>query len=49
MQKVRGWAKFVSAQLHYSLIDRDIEHDLAPFLRAGGLGMLVWSPLGVGS
>ncbi|MEQ1808300.1 MAG: aldo/keto reductase [Terricaulis sp.] len=48
MQKERGWAKFVSGQLHYSLLNREVEHDLAPFLRYGGLGMLVWSPLGGG-
>jgi aryl-alcohol dehydrogenase-like predicted oxidoreductase len=48
MQKERGWAKFVSGQLHYSLLNREVEHDLAPFLTHGGLGMLVWSPLGGG-
>ena len=48
MQKERGWAKFASGQLHYSLLNREVEHDLAPFLRASGLGMLVWSPLGGG-
>jgi aryl-alcohol dehydrogenase-like predicted oxidoreductase len=48
MQKDRGWARFVSGQLHYSLLNRDVEQDLAPFLRACGLGMLVWSPLGGG-
>jgi aryl-alcohol dehydrogenase-like predicted oxidoreductase len=48
MQKERGWARFVSGQLHYSLLNREVEHDLAPFLRFGGLGMLVWSPLGGG-
>jgi aryl-alcohol dehydrogenase-like predicted oxidoreductase len=48
MQKERGWSKFVSGQLHYSLLNREVEHDLAPFLQYGGLGMLVWSPLGGG-
>ena len=48
MQKERGWSRFVSGQLHYSLINREVEHDLAPFLDYGGLGMLVWSPLGGG-
>ncbi len=48
MQKERGWAKFASGQLHYSLLNREVEHDLAPFLQHGGLGMLVWSPLGGG-
>lgn len=48
MQRERGWAKFVSGQLHYSLLNREVEHDLAPFLTHGGLGMLVWSPLGGG-
>jgi aryl-alcohol dehydrogenase-like predicted oxidoreductase len=48
MQKERGWSKFVSGQLHYSLLNREVEHDLAPFLDCGGLSMLVWSPLGGG-
>ncbi|MGD9980113.1 MAG: aldo/keto reductase [Hyphomonadaceae bacterium] len=48
MQSERGWARFASGQLHYSLINRDVEHELEPFLRYSGLGMLVWSPLGGG-
>ncbi|HVY85901.1 MAG TPA: aldo/keto reductase [Caulobacterales bacterium] len=48
MQKERGWGQFVSGQLHYSLINREVEHELAPFLRSCGMGMLVWSPLGGG-
>jgi aryl-alcohol dehydrogenase-like predicted oxidoreductase len=48
MQNERGWARFISGQLHYSLINREVEHELEPFLRYSGLGMLVWSPLGGG-
>ncbi|NWG52188.1 MAG: aldo/keto reductase [Hydrogenophilaceae bacterium] len=48
MQKERAWARFASGQYHYSLLNREVEHDIAPLLRHAGLGMLVWSPLGGG-
>jgi aryl-alcohol dehydrogenase-like predicted oxidoreductase len=48
MQKARGWAQFTSGQLYYSLLGRDVEHDIAPFVRYAGLGMTVWSPLAGG-
>jgi aryl-alcohol dehydrogenase-like predicted oxidoreductase len=47
-QKERGWARFTSGQMYYSLLTRDLEHEFVPFLRATGTGMTVWSPLAGG-
>ncbi len=35
-------------QAHYSLLTRDIEHELVPLCLDQGLGILVWSPLSGG-
>jgi aryl-alcohol dehydrogenase-like predicted oxidoreductase len=48
MQKARGWARFTSGQMYYSLVGRDAEHDVVPFLKHSGLTMNVWSPLAGG-
>ena len=48
IQRERGWARFVSAQMYYSLVGRDLEHEIVPFLRDAGVGLLVWSPLASG-
>ncbi len=48
MQRAHGWAPFTHGQLSYSLIERDIEHDLLPMMRNYGLGLTVWSPLSSG-
>jgi aryl-alcohol dehydrogenase-like predicted oxidoreductase len=41
-------ARFVSAQLYYSIAGRDIERELVPFAQAEGLAILPWSPLAGG-
>jgi aryl-alcohol dehydrogenase-like predicted oxidoreductase len=48
MQKERGWAQFTSGQMNYSLVGRDVEHEVVPFMEHCGLGMTVWSPLAGG-
>ena len=48
MQRERGWAQFTSGQMYYSLLDRDVEHEVVPFMRAAGLSLNVWSPLAGG-
>src|SRR5262249_33920871 len=48
MQKARGWAQFSSGQMYYSLVGRDVESEIVPFMRYAGLGMTVWSPLAGG-
>jgi aryl-alcohol dehydrogenase-like predicted oxidoreductase len=48
MQKAHGWAQFTSGQMNYSLLGRDVEHEIVPFMLDAGLGMTVWSPLAGG-
>jgi aryl-alcohol dehydrogenase-like predicted oxidoreductase len=43
-----GLARFQSAQVHYSLVSRDIEREIAPLCLARGLAVLPWSPLAGG-
>ena len=44
----KGWERFVSLQAYYSLVGRDLEHELLPLCREEGLGALPWSPLSGG-
>lgn len=44
----RGWARFVSMQPHYNLINREDEREMLPLCRAEGIGVLPWSPLARG-
>jgi aryl-alcohol dehydrogenase-like predicted oxidoreductase len=44
----RGWARFVSAQMYYSIAGRDIEREIAPLAREEGLAIMPWSPLAGG-
>lgn len=48
LARARGWAEFVSLQAYYSLVGRDLEHELLPLCREEGLGVLPWSPLSGG-
>ena len=48
IQKARGWAVFTSGQMYYSLMGRDVEHEIVPFMQDAGLTMNVWSPLAGG-
>lgn len=48
IQRANGWAPFRAAELYYSLVGRDVEHDLAPFVQDSGIGVFVWSPLAGG-
>ena len=44
----RSRERFVSLQAYYSLVGRDLEHELLPLCREEGLGVLPWSPLSGG-
>jgi aryl-alcohol dehydrogenase-like predicted oxidoreductase len=41
-------SKFISAQMYYSLLGRDLEHEFVSFLEHNGLALMVWSPLAGG-
>ena len=48
LSKTLGLSRFVSAQMQYSLVTRDIEREHVPVCRDHGLGILPWSPLAGG-
>jgi aryl-alcohol dehydrogenase-like predicted oxidoreductase len=48
IQRQQGWATFRAAELYYSLLGRDLELELAPFVQDAGIGVFVWSPLAGG-
>lgn len=43
-----GGARFVSAQMYYSIAGRDIEREIVPLCEEEGVGILPWSPLAGG-
>jgi aryl-alcohol dehydrogenase-like predicted oxidoreductase len=48
IQRARGYSQFRGAELFYSLVGRDVEHELQPFCVDAGIGLMVWSPLAGG-
>jgi aryl-alcohol dehydrogenase-like predicted oxidoreductase len=48
ISRLHDWERFVSLQAYYSLVGRDLEHELLPLCHEEGLGVLVWSPLSGG-
>ncbi len=48
IQERRGWSRFVSAQMYYSIAGRDLEREVVPLAIDQGLGILPWSPLAGG-
>jgi len=48
LAELRGWSRFVAAQLPYSLADRSPERDLLPMARADELAVTAWGILGGG-
>jgi aryl-alcohol dehydrogenase-like predicted oxidoreductase len=48
VSKAEGLERFRSTQSYYSLVGREIEHDVIPLIEDQRLGLLVWSPLAGG-
>lgn len=48
LQRANGWSQFRAAEMYYSLVGRDLEHDVVPFCLDAGIGVTVWSPLAGG-
>ena len=44
----KGYARFVTEQPPYNLLDRRVENELVPMALEHGLGLLPWSPLAMG-
>jgi aryl-alcohol dehydrogenase-like predicted oxidoreductase len=48
IQDARGWQRFASAQMYYSIAGRDLEREVVPLALDQGLGIMPWSPLAGG-
>jgi aryl-alcohol dehydrogenase-like predicted oxidoreductase len=48
IQQARGYTPFRAAEMFYSLVGRDVEHDVVPFCLDAGIGVMAWSPLAGG-
>lgn len=48
LQVQNGWARFRAAEMYYSLVGRDLENEVVPFVQDAGIGILAWSPLAGG-
>jgi aryl-alcohol dehydrogenase-like predicted oxidoreductase len=48
ISEMRGYARFISEQSPYNLLDRRIENELVPMCREHGLAILPWAVLGMG-
>jgi aryl-alcohol dehydrogenase-like predicted oxidoreductase len=48
VSELKGYARFISEQPPYNLLDRRIENELVPLCQAYGLGILAWAPLAMG-
>ena len=48
VSEIKGYARYVSEQPPYNLLDRRIENELVPLCQAYGLGIFPWSPMAMG-
>jgi aryl-alcohol dehydrogenase-like predicted oxidoreductase len=48
LQRTYGWARFCAAEMYYSLLGRELEHEIVPFAADAGVGIVVWSALACG-
>ncbi len=40
VQRMNGWAEFQAAEMYYSLVGRDIEHEIVPLALEAGIGIM---------
>lgn len=48
VSQMKGYARYVSEQPPYNLLDRRIENELVPLCQAYGLSIFTWSPMAMG-
>ena len=48
VSELKNYARFISEQPPYNLLDRRIENELVPLCQAHGLGIFPWAPLAMG-
>ena len=47
-QKDYACSPFIAAQMHYSLLNRELDNEFLPMAQHHGLGLMIWSPLSGG-
>lgn len=47
-QEQSDWSRLQVLQMYYSLLGRDIEHEVVPLVEDAGLALMTWSPLASG-
>jgi len=48
LSDAHSWSRFTAAQYQYSLVERNIEHEISDLCLQEGLGLTPWGPLGGG-
>jgi aryl-alcohol dehydrogenase-like predicted oxidoreductase len=48
VSELKGYARYVSEQPPYNLLDRRIENELIPMCQKHGLGVITWAPMAMG-
>jgi aryl-alcohol dehydrogenase-like predicted oxidoreductase len=48
LSDAHGWSRFAAAQYQYSLVERNIEHEISEVCVNEGVGLTPWGPLGGG-
>ncbi|HCU23230.1 MAG TPA: aldo/keto reductase, partial [Candidatus Atribacteria bacterium] len=48
MQERLNLEKYTTAQMHYSLVERGLDHEFLDFAQYHNIGILIWSPLAGG-
>lgn len=48
VSELKGYARFVSEQPPYNLLDRRIENELVPLCQSHGVGLIAWAPMAMG-
>ena len=48
VSELKGYARYVSEQPPYNLLDRRIENELIPLCERHGLGIITWAPMAMG-
>jgi aryl-alcohol dehydrogenase-like predicted oxidoreductase len=48
VSELKGYARYISEQPPYNLLDRRIENELIPLCQRHGLGIITWAPMAMG-
>ena len=48
LAEIRGWARFVTVQSHYHMLEREVEKEVIPYCQAENVGFIPYFPLAGG-